>query len=827
VAARPLASLREGVAYWALGEIVKAQAGILESDTADAAMEKLRRAVSDFVELADVPWVESHLRPLVGLGGDQGGGEERRSEAFAAWRRFLEALAEANPLVLVFEDLQWADEGLLDFVDYLVEWASGVPLLVVCSGRPELLERRPGWGGGKRNSATVSLSPLSSEDTARLVAALLEQAVLPAEVQQTLLARAEGNPLYAEEYARVLLERGSAESLPLPETLQGLIAARLDALSPEEKELVQDAAVIGKVFWTGALAATGAQQSFHVEERLHGLERKEFVRRERRALVAGETQYAFLHVLVRDVAYGQIPRARRAEKHRLAAEWIAGLASDRAEDHAEMLAHHYLEAIELTQAAGLDAEQLSEPARRALRDAGDRAFSLSAPQAADGYYRAALRLWPLDDPERPRLLFSAGRTLGDFLDADVELLAEASAGLIALGDRELAAEAEAQIALAHWARAERDIAYEHMDRALSFVADAPASPAKASVLSWRAAFFMLAGENDEAIRCGREALALAEALGLDEIRSNCLNTIGGARVEAGDPGGTAELEQAIELARRINSSAMIQRGLNNLANMYWHLGRLREASELVTEMRDHGERMGLPAMLGWVAGEEVFDRYVSGRWAEALRLAQDFIADLDTTGAHYLEASVCGLRAAVLVAAGDTSTADADTARALELARHAQDPQILAPALIESATVLRAVGRASGASALLDELFALKSGNVDFVTNAYLAHLARIAAAEGRSDQFLAGIADALPGPWRDAAVATASGRHAEAADIFARMGARGEEAVARLAAAEQLVGEGRRAEADEQLHPALAFFRDAGATAYLREGERLLAASA
>jgi ATP/maltotriose-dependent transcriptional regulator MalT len=248
---------------------------------------------------------------------------------------------------------------------------------------------------------------------------------------------------------------------------------------------------------------------------------------------------------------------------------------------------------------------------------------------------------------------------------------------------------------------------------------------------------------------------------------------------------------------------------------------------LVTEMRDHGERMGLPAMLGWVAGEEVFDRYVSGRWAEALRLAQDFIADLDTMGAHYLEASVCGLRAAVLVAAGDTSTADADTARALELARHAQDPQILAPALIESATVLRAVGRASEASALLDELFALKSGNVDFVTNVYLAHLARIAAAEGLSDQFLAGIADALPGPWRDAAVATASGRHAEAAEVFAQMGARGEEAVARLAAAEQLVGEGRRAEADEQLHPALAFFRDAGATAYLREGERLLAASA
>ena len=155
-------------------------------------------------------WVESHLRPLVGLETETGLGGDRRGEAFAAWRRFLEALAEQRPLVLVFEDLHWADEGLLDFVDELVDWLSGVPLLVVCTARPELLERRPGWGGGKLNASTLGLSPLSSDQTALLISHVLERSLLPAEIQQALLERSEGNPLYAEQFAQLYLERGSA-----------------------------------------------------------------------------------------------------------------------------------------------------------------------------------------------------------------------------------------------------------------------------------------------------------------------------------------------------------------------------------------------------------------------------------------------------------------------------------------------------------------------------------------------------------------------------------------------------------------------------------------
>src|SRR5205814_6752897 len=172
---------------------------------------------------------------------------------FAAWRRFLEALAEQRPLVLVLEDLHWADDGLLDFLDELVDWLSGVPLLVLGSARPELLERRPGWGGGKLNALTLGLSPLSEEQTALLISHVLERSLLPAEIQQALLERAEGNPLYAEQFAQLYLERGSADDLPLPETLQGIVAARLAGLSTAEKAVLQDAAAAGKVFWTAAL----------------------------------------------------------------------------------------------------------------------------------------------------------------------------------------------------------------------------------------------------------------------------------------------------------------------------------------------------------------------------------------------------------------------------------------------------------------------------------------------------------------------------------------------------------------------------------------------
>jgi class 3 adenylate cyclase/tetratricopeptide (TPR) repeat protein len=582
----------DGVALWALGEMVKAQAGILETDAADAAAGKLERAVSDLIaDEREMAWVTGHLRPLVGLGATATLGDDRHGEAFAAWRRFLEALAEGSPAVLVVEDLHWADDALLDFLDHLVDWADHVPLLLVCTARPELLSRRPGWGGGKPNTAIVSLVPLSEEDTARLVGALLEQAVLPAELQAGLLARAGGNPLYAEEYVRMLVDRGflhragetwrleRPDELPLPETVQGIIAARLDVLSPEEKALLQDAAVLGKVGWLGALAALSASDPFTLEERLHALERKEFVRRERRSAVAGERQYAFRHALVRDVAYSQLPRAARAGKHQLAAEWIEALSPDRAEDRAELLAHHWQAAFEFARAAGQDTAALAEHARVALRDAGERALDLNSFAAAARWYAAALDLWPAQDAERPRLLLQLGqaRFYADATGADV--LAEARDGLLAAGDREAASEAEALLArLARW-QGQGEAAMRHARRAAALLERAVPSRAKAFVLAALAASLLESGQPEEAIRVGRQAFEIADDLGLDELRVRARNYIGCARVDSGDLGGVADLEQAVAIAVEANSphSAL---AYSNLATAVFVLGDLARASEL-------------------------------------------------------------------------------------------------------------------------------------------------------------------------------------------------------------------------------------------------------
>jgi tetratricopeptide (TPR) repeat protein len=489
----------------------------------------------------------------------------------------LEALAEQGPAVLVIEDLHWADELLLDFLDHLVDWAADVPLLVVCTARPELLARRPGWGGGKPNSAILSLSPLSEADTARLIGALLGQTLLPAETQAALLARSGGNPLYAEEYVRMLADRGflkkargswrldHTEELPLPETVQGIIAARLDALASEDKALLADAAVLGKVGWLGALATLADTQPFRVEERLHTLERKEFLRRERRSQVAGERQYAFRHVLVRDVAYGQLPRGDRADKHRRAAEWLQGLSPDRAEDRAELLAYHWQAALQYAQAAGQDISGLAEPARLALRDAGDRALGLNGFAAAARWYAAALELWPAGDPERPQLLFGLGRARARTDRTGDDLLAEARDGLLAQGDRESAAEAEAMLGITAWGQGKGEQALEHDRQAVSLLDGQGPSRAKTYVLANLAGSFLVRGQYQDAIRVARRALAMADDLRLEELRAWGLSYIGSARVFAGDPGGVANLEQALAID--------VQTNMQNAAVDYGNLCR--------------------------------------------------------------------------------------------------------------------------------------------------------------------------------------------------------------------------------------------------------------
>ena len=806
----------DGVAFWALAEVVKAQTGILERDSEAEAAEKLRAAVAASIDdPGDARWVESHLRPLVGLESETVLGGDRRGEAFAAWRRYLEALAEQRPLVLVLEDLHWADEGLLDFVDELVDWLSGVALLVVCSARPELLERRPGWGGGKLNASTLALSPLSQEQTAVLISHVLERALLPAEIQQALLERAEGNPLYAEQFAALYLESGSAEDMPLPETLQGILAARLDGLSADAKALLQDAAVIGKVFWTGALR----RDEREAIELLHGLERKGFVTRQRRSSVENEGEWAFAHMLLRDVAYGQIPRGERAEKHRLVAGWIESLG--RSEDHAEMLAHHWGAALELARATGRDAADLAERARLALRGAGDRAFALDAFDAAEGHYGEALALWPADDAERPDLLFRRAHAL--YLAGDERrerMLEEARDALIAGGNREKAGEAAAFLARAAWHRGRRDESFSHLASAEDLVAAAPASPGKAHVLAISARQRVLAGELQAGVRLAEEALELASRLGLAELEAHALTTIGTATIPL--PGARSYLEQGLQIALAANSPGAANI-LINLAVEAFVGGDVRREDELFGEAYRIAERFGDRENMRFSRGDRIWTRWALGHWDEAGRAADEFIAEC-ASSPHYLEGFALNVRANLRLARGDAEGALDDHHRALELARQVRDPQALQPTLLACARCCASVGRIDEARELATE--ALESIEAHIAGAIALGVFNPVAGQLGLRQRVRELAERAAEGPWRDATLAGADGDFSRAANLYAAIGSPTLEAEARLCAAEELIEAGRRAEGEAELEKALAFYRTVGATRYIEEGTALRAAS-
>ena len=814
----------DGVTYWALGEMAKAQAGILESDTPEEAERKLAESVAG-LDPGDSGQIVEHLRPLVGLGAEGERSGDARAERFAAWRRFFELLAEQSAAVLVFEDLHWADDDLLDFVDHLVDWASGVPLFIVCVARPELLERRPGWSGGKPNALTLSISPLSDEDTARLLASLLDRSVLPAELQATLLARAGGNPLYAEQFARLMAETGSEAELALPENVQGIIAARLDGLPPDEKQLLQDAAVLGKVFWLGAVTAVGGRERRSAEEALHALERKEFVSRQRRSSVGDEEEYAFRHVLVRDVAYGQIPRAGRAERHERAAGWIERLG--RPEDQAEMLAHHYLESVRLRRLSGQDVEDdLRERARVAARDAGDRAMSLGAFPTAAGLYEAALELWPRDDEQRPALLLAYAHSRVDDVAFDDRVLEEAVEGLLRAGERETAAEAESLLAGISLNRGHKEEAVRHLETAFQLVEDRGPSPEKAYVLQELSRVVMMGEDFERSIELGTESLRLAEELGLDAVRSRNLNTLGVAKVCTGDLTGLDDLEQAVAIAAAVRSHEECS-AAGNLAWMNALIGDLRRAGELHERARGVADRVGLDAYIRWQRAEHVFHCHWEGRWDEALATADVFIREVEAGNAHYMEGSCRQIRGEIHLARGDTVAALAEARRATESARGADDPQSLNPTLAFEIRVRFHAGDREGANALADELLELwRTGGVrpphEAVDGAWaLWELGRSAELVEALDRARAQT------PWHDAARRIADGNFVAAADVYAEIGSVPDEAYARLRAGEALVAAGRRADADAQLRLALPVFAQLGATAWAAEAQSLLAESA
>ena len=320
--------------------------------------------------------------------------------------------------MLALEDLHWGNELLLDVVAGLVdpELADPMPLLVVATARPELLERRPGWADTGPHRSLIRLGPLSEVDTRQLLRMLLAHHGVTSEIGSDLLARVAGNPLFAEEYARLLRDRGGqADPSSIPATVQAVIAARLDTLPGAEKAVLADAAVVGTVGWVGAIAAVGGidpddlDSWLNLNQHLAGLERKDLLRRVPGSRIAGEVEIAFRHPLVREVAYRQLPRAARVVRHQRAAAWLDQLAPGRTTDRAELLAHHYTNALTYTQATGSASAELVDYARLALRAAGEHALAIGADAFAARYYTKALALWPADDPPAARASASGRR----------------------------------------------------------------------------------------------------------------------------------------------------------------------------------------------------------------------------------------------------------------------------------------------------------------------------------------------------------------------------------------------------------------------------------
>jgi DNA-binding SARP family transcriptional activator len=806
----------DGVSFWALAEIVKAQAGILETDGRDQAQVKLARAVQTLIDdAAEAKWVERHLRPLAGLGGD---GETlsnpRHNEVFAAWRRFLESLAEREPVVLVFEDLQWTDDGLLDFIDGLVEWVGDVPLLVVGTARPELLDRRPNWGGGKANAITLSLAPLSDEETTKLIRELVDQQTLTHEGEQALVAHAAGNALYAEEYARMWQERGRAKQLPLPETVQGIIAARLDGLSPTEKGLLQNAAVLGTVFWEGAVHAVNGLEQHDLRECLRALQRKEFLQRVPRSSVAGDSEYAFRHVLLRDVAYNQIPRAARADKHGRAAAWIESLG--RVDDQAEMLAHHRVSAFEFARAARRSSDELRSQAVVSLIRAGARASAINAFVAAAAYYERALELMPQDDSGRAQALFERARALFATADAEREAaLDEARVALSEAGEVETEAEAEMLLAEVAWIEGRRDAVDRRMERPVAIVDAIEPSSAKARILAAVARFRMLAGDYDAAVHIGRDALKLAATLGLDEVRAQTLITIGAARYYSGDDAGRSDMEQGVDLALASNALGAAARGYLNLVGT---ADRYARALEFVAAAEQLSLRLGDLEEVRWAQAMRAALTFSLGRWDEALPRINAFIGDCDAGKPHYLEAALRLVRASIRVARDDPDGAIGDIKRALELARLAKDPQVLFSALGDATYLYAKLDRLDEASRLGRELVdadpRAPRRSIDFVLVAE-----RLGLGEEMREAFADG-SGARQRPRDALLLASAEGRFAEAAEIAVTIGAANLTAQLRVAAAEAALERGRSEEAGRQIHEALEFFRSVGATRFVHEIE-------
>jgi class 3 adenylate cyclase/tetratricopeptide (TPR) repeat protein len=689
-------SYGEGVTYWALADMVRMRARIAEDEDAAPALVKLAEVVAEHLPDDDERrFVEPRLRHLLGL---EEGTRFERDDLFGAWRLFIERLSDVYPTVMVFEDMQWADASLLDFIEYLLEWSRNAPLFVVALARPELLERRTGWGAATRNFTSIYLEPLPEPAMKDMLGGLVPG--LPETLRSQILDRAEGIPLYAVETVRMLLDRGALiqedsvyvptrtiETLEVPETLHALIAARLDGLSPEERSVLQNGAVLGKTFTKGALAALSGLQEAELDPILSALTRKEVLSVQADPRSPEHGQYGFLQDLLRRVAYETLAKTDRKARHLAAAAYLEQAWVEN--EVVEVVASHYLDAYEADRDSP-DAAEIRAKAGRELAKAGERAASLGANGEAQRYFVQAAGL--AEDPlGRADLEEQAGRMAWRSARPDEarELLEAAAAVFDAMGLRKRAARVAAALADIDYRQGHPAAAVTRLEAALTSLGSDEQDDVTAEVAAQLGRFLVLNRQYEEAAPRLEIALELAEALGLPEVFAQALTsksifyTSRNRLEEAG-----ILLEGALARAFENELHAAAVRAFNNLAVVYESLDRYGDGLDMSNRALELARRVGDRVWETLFVGGPISSLVLLGRWDEALEREAEYTA----MGGRDIDAEL-GLHVAQIMCA----RGEVPQARAMLDARGevvlAEDIQILTDHLVAQAQTLRAEGK--------------------------------------------------------------------------------------------------------------------------------------
>jgi predicted ATPase/class 3 adenylate cyclase len=507
-------SYGEGISYWALGEMVRRRAGIGEGDDEETVRAALNASLDLLVPDANERrWLMPRLTGLLGV---EELPAEGREELFAAWRTFFVRMAEQQPVLMVFTDLHWADQGMLDFVENLLTWARTEPIFVVALARPELLDRRPDWGSSVRSVTRLHLEPLADAEIGQMLEGMVPG--LPAAAQRQIVARAEGIPLYAVETVRMLLDRellvadegryrvvGDISSLGVAETLQALIASRLDAAKPEDRSVLQDASVLGQSFTVDALAAVSGKDASALADSLERLVHSQMLTVDADPSSPERGQYQFVQAVVREVAYASLARADRRTRHLAAARYLEGLGE---EETVGVLASHYFDAYQASR-AGDEADALAAQARISLQAAAERAASLHSHRQAVGYLEQAIAITP--NPVEKAGLYLRATESGEHYDLTkaIEHAGAARDLYRSLEDLPGVLRAATWMGRHHTTVKREGQAVTIFEEALAEGADLAESAEYAALLAELSRVYMMTGRPDEAVATADRSLMLA------------------------------------------------------------------------------------------------------------------------------------------------------------------------------------------------------------------------------------------------------------------------------------------------------------------------------